>query len=58
MVGIAHGTKMPARTMPRPRKALDMISAMMTPSTVSRITQTMVMNVVFRNAFQNRSIWP
>ena len=49
---------MPARTMPRPLNALAMISAMMTPRIVSRITQTMVKNVVFRKAFQNRSIVP
>ena len=54
-VGIAHGTRMLARTMPRPRSALCMISAMATPRTVSRRTQTMVKNVVLQNAFQKRS---
>ena len=58
MVGMAHGTRMPARTMPRPRKALDMMRAITTPSTVSKMTQTMVKKVVLRNAFQNRSIVP
>ena len=58
MVGMAQGTRMPARTMPRPRKALAMIRAIATPRMVSRITQTMVMKVVFRNAFQNRSMVP
>ena len=58
IVGMAQGTRMPARTTPRPRKALAMISAIATPRTVSRRTQTMVMNVVFRNAFQNRSMVP
>ena len=36
MVGMAHGTRMPARTTPRPLKALDMISAIATPRIVSR----------------------
>ncbi len=58
MVGIAHGTRMPARTMPRPLNALAMISAMITPRTVSRITQTMVIRLVLMKAFQNRLIGP
>jgi hypothetical protein len=58
MVGMAQGTRMPARTTPRPRKALAMIRAIATPRTVSKATQMMVMNVVFRKAFQNRSMPP
>ena len=58
MVGMAQGTKMPARTIPRPLKAFAMIRAMATPRIVSKITQTMVMNVVFRNALANRPIVP
>ena len=56
IVGIAHGTRMPARTMPRPLKALAMISAIATPITVSKSTQTTVNNEVLMNAFQNRSM--
>src|SRR5215203_4482610 len=58
MVGIAHGTKMPARTTPRPLKALAMMSAIATPSTVSSSTQTIVIIVVLRKAFQKRSMLP
>lgn len=58
MVGMAHGTRMPARTTPRPRKALAMISAIATPMIVSRITHTMVKSVVFQKAFQKRSMLP
>ena len=45
-VGIAHGTRMLARTRPRPLNALCMTSAIATPRTVSRTTQTTVKNVV------------
>ena len=58
IVGIAHGTKMPARTIPRPRNAFAMIRAIATPITVSKITHTMVMKVVLRKAFQKRSMVP
>ena len=58
IVGIAHGTKMPARTIPRPRNALAMIRAIATPITVSKSTHTMVMKVVLRKAFQKRSMVP
>ena len=52
-VGMAHGTRMLARTSPRPRKAWCITSAMATPMTTSRATETTVKNVVFQNAFQN-----
>ena len=55
IVGIAQGTRMLARTMARPLKALCITSAIATPSTVSSETQTTVKNVVFQNAFQNLS---
>ncbi len=45
-VGIAHGTRMLARTMPRPLNALCITRAIATPSTVSRTTQMTVKNVV------------
>ena len=45
-VGIAHGTRMLARTMPRPLNALCITRAIATPSTVSSSTQVIVKNVV------------
>ena len=45
-VGIAHGTRMLARTTPRPLNALCITRAIATPRTVSRTTQTTVKNVV------------
>ncbi len=55
-VGIAHGTRMLARTSPRPRKARCMTSAIARPRRLSMTTVTRVKYVVFQNAFQNR--WP
>ena len=54
MVGIAHGTRMPARTMPRPRKALAMISAIATPRTVSSTDADDGDKVVLQNALKKR----
>ena len=54
-VGMAHGTRMAARTKPRPRIALCMMSAMAMPRTVSRTTVTTPKSVVFQAAVQNRS---
>ena len=45
-VGIAQGTRMEARTIPRPFIALCMMSAMATPRTVSRTTVTTPKRVV------------
>ena len=55
MVGMAHGTRMDARTRPRPRKALAMMSAIATPRIVSRTTQTTVKSEVLMKALINRS---
>ena len=52
-VGMAQGTRMLARTRPRPRKALFITSAMQTPMVVSMMTVTMVNVVVFQNALRN-----
>jgi hypothetical protein len=52
-VGMAQGTRMLARTRLRPRKALFMIRAMQTPTTVSITTVVTVKVVVFQKAFQN-----
>ena len=54
-VGMAHGTRMAARTKPRPRIALCIMSAMATPRTVSRTTVTTPKSVVFQAAVQKRS---
>ena len=54
-VGMAQGTRMAARTKPRPRMALCMMRAMDTPSTVSATTVTTPNRVVFQAAFQKRS---
>jgi hypothetical protein len=51
-VGIAHGTSTLARTRPRPRKALFMISAMPKPTTSSKAIVTSVSRVVNQNACQ------
>src|SRR6266511_198062 len=51
-VGMAHGTRMLARTRPRPRNARFMTSAMQTPTVVSMATVTTVNDVVFQKAFQ------
>jgi hypothetical protein len=45
-VGIAHGTRMLARTMLRPLNALCITRAIATPKVVSRSTQVTVKNVV------------
>src|SRR5699024_613039 len=58
IVGIAHGTRIPARTNARPRNALAMINAIATPSTVSSKTQIRVNSEVLMKAFTIRSIWP
>ena len=58
MVGIAHGTRIAARTRPRPRNALLMMTAMATPMIVSATTQTTVKNVVFKKALTRRSMLP
>jgi len=52
-VGMAHGTSMAARSRPRPRKPVFRISAMPTPSTVSKNTVTAAKVSVLASAFQN-----
>ena len=54
-VGMAQGTRMAARTKPRPRIALCMMIAMATPRAVSRTTVTTLKSVVFQAAIQKRS---
>ena len=49
-VGIAHGTRMAARTRPRPRKVRFMIVANHSPSTISIATDTTVKNRVTQSA--------
>jgi hypothetical protein len=52
-VGIAHGTRMAARTSPRPRNVRFMMSAIHSPNTVSSTTVTAVKKKVTKVAFQN-----
>jgi hypothetical protein len=52
-VGIAQGTSMAARTMPRPRKVSCRTSAMARPSTVSSKVDAAVNWTVCFQAFQN-----
>src|SRR6266498_612062 len=54
-VGIAHGTRMLARTKPLPRKAWCMTNAIDTPITISIETEITVKKEVLPKAFQNRS---
>jgi hypothetical protein len=54
-VGMAHGTRMLARTRPLPRSAWCITSAMETPMTISSSSVVTVKNVVLKKAFQNRS---
>ena len=51
---MAQGTKIAARTRPRPFMALCMIKAIATPNTVSIATVTVAKKVVFQKAFQKR----
>ncbi|MNE80455.1 hypothetical protein D3C80_1770240 [compost metagenome] len=50
MVGMAHGTRMAARTRPRPLNSAFSTSATIRPRTVSKLTERMVNFSVFRTA--------